>query len=134
MESGNENTRRSGKPLVVLAVAAVSFGCISPAAYAEDTSVSVTSDSSNHVVVDVGLNGGAPDGGPDRKGAEKDGQEESVSETEADETMAALWDLSVASIIILKALFFFYALPTFLVACLMLVLYELLELHDRHRL
>ena len=27
-----------------------------------------------------------------------------------------------------------FALPTFLVACLMLVIYELLELHDRHRL
>ncbi len=122
------------KPLVVLAVAAASVGCISPAAYAEDTSVSVTSDSSNHVVVDVDLNGGAPDGGPDGKDVEKDGQGESVSETEADETMAALWELSTASNIILKALFFFYALPTFLVACLMLVLYELLELHDRHRL
>lgn len=74
------------------------------------------------------------DSGSDRQGAEQDGQGESVSETEADETMAALWELSVASIIILKALFFFFALPTFLVACLMLVLYELLELHDRHRL
>lgn len=122
------------KPLVVLAVAAASVGCISPAACAEDTSVSVTSDSSNHVVVDVDLNGGAPDGGPDGKDVEKDGQGESVSETEDDETMAALWELSTASNIILKALFFFYALPTFLVACLMLVLYELLELHDRHRL
>lgn len=121
------------KPLVVLAVAAVSFGCITPA-YAQDASVSVTSDSSNHVVVDVDLSGCASDSGSDRKGAEKDGQEESVSETEADETMAALWELSVASIIILKALFFFYALPTFLVACLMLVLYKLLELHDRHRI
>lgn len=125
---------RALKPLVVLAVAAASVGCISPAAYAENTSVSVTSDSSNHVVVDVDLNGGAPDGGPDGKDVEKDGQGESVSETEADETMAALWELSTASNIILKALFFFYALPTFLVACLMLVLYELLELHYRHRL
>lgn len=76
----------------------------------------------------------ASDSGSDRQGAEKDGQGESVSETEADETMVALWELSAASNIILKALFFFFALPTFLVACLMLVLYELLELHDRHRL
>lgn len=121
------------KPLVVLAVAAVSFGCITPA-YAQDASVSVTSDSSNHVVVDVDLSACASDSGSDRQGAEKDGQGESVSETEADETMAALWELSAASNIILKALFFFFALPTFLVACLMLVLYELLELHDRHRL
>ena len=125
---------RALKPLVVLAVVAASVGCISPAAYAEDTSVSVTSDSSNHVVVDVDLSTCASDSGSDRQGAEKDGQGESVSETEADETMAALLELSAASIIILKALFFFFALPTFLVACLMLVLYELLELHDRHRL
>lgn len=125
---------RALKPLVVLAVASASVGCISPAAYAEDTSVSVTSDSSNHVVVDVDLSTCASDSGSDRQGAEKDGQGESVSETEADETMAALLELSAASIIILKALFFFFALPTFLVACLMLVLYELLELHDRHRL
>lgn len=124
---------RALKPLVVLAVVAASVGCISPAAYAEDTSVSVTSDSSNHVV-DVDQSACASDSGSDRQGAEKDGQGESVSETEADETMAALWELSVASIIILKTLFFFFALPTFLVACLMLVLYELLELHDRHRL
>lgn len=94
----------------------------------------MVSDDGNHVVVDVDLNGSASDGGSGGQGAEKDGQGESVSETEADETMAALWELSAASNIILKALFFFFALPTFLVACLMLVLYELLELHDRHRL
>lgn len=121
------------KLLAVLTVATASFGSIAPA-YAEDTSVSVTSDSSNHVVFDVDLSACASDSGSDRQGAEKYGQGESVSETEADETMAALWELSAASNIILKALFFFFALPTFLVACLMLVLYELLELHDRHRL
>ena len=65
---------RALKPLVVLAVAAASVGCISPAAYAEDTSVSVTSDSSNHVVVDVDLSACASDSGSDRQGAEKDGQ------------------------------------------------------------
>ena len=75
---------RALKPLVVLAVAAASVGCISPAAYAEDTSVSVTSDSSNHVVVDVDLSACASDSGSDRQGAEKDGQGESVSETEAE--------------------------------------------------
>ena len=115
-----------------LIIAATSFVCVAPAAYAVDVTVNVTSRDGDHV--DVDLSGCASDSGSDRKGAEKDGQEESVSETEADETMAALWELSVTSIIILKALFFFFALPTFLVACLMLVLYELLELHDRHRL
>lgn len=125
---------RAARPLVALAIAAASLGCIAHPAYAVDAGVSVTSDSSNHVVVDVDLSACASDSGSDRQGAEKDGQGESVSETEADETMAALWELSAASNIILKALLFFFALPTFLVACLMLVLYELLELHDRHRL
>lgn len=134
MENGNESTSKGIEAACRSPVAAASVGCISPAAYAEDTSVSVTSDSSNHVVVDVDLSACASDSGSDGQGAEEDGQGESVSETEADETMAALWELSAASNIFLKALFFFFALPTFLVACLMLVLYELLELHDRHRL
>lgn len=125
---------RALKPLVAMAIAAASFGCIAPAAYAENATAAVISDDGDHVVVDVDLSAYASDSGSDRQGAEKDGQGESVSETEADETMVALLELSAASIIILKALFFFFALPTFLVACLMLVLYELLELHDRHRL
>ena len=115
-----------------LIIAATSFVCVAPAAYAVDATVNVTSRDGDHVVVD--LSGCASDSGSDRKGAEKDGQEESVSETEADETMAALWELCAASNIILKALFFFFALPIFLVAGLILILYELLELHDRHRL
>lgn len=65
---------RALRPLVVLAVAAASFGCIAPATWAEDMSVAVTSDSGNHVVVDVDLNGGAPNGGLDGKDVEKDGQ------------------------------------------------------------
>lgn len=125
---------RALKPLAAMAIAAASFGCIAPAAYAENATAAVISDDGDHVVVDVDLSACASDSGSDRQGAEKDGQGESVSETEAGETMAALWELSAASNIILKALFFFFALPTFLVACLMLVLYELLELHDRHRL
>lgn len=42
------------KLLVVLTVAAVSFGCITPA-YAEDATATVTSDGSNHIVVDINL-------------------------------------------------------------------------------
>lgn len=125
---------RALKPLVVLAVAAASVGCISPAAYAEDTSVSVTSDSSNNVVVDVDLSACASDSGSDRQGAEKDGQGESVSETEADETMAALWELSAANDIIIRSAFCYILLPFLFAMALPLLLYELLELHDRHRL
>ena len=118
---------------LTLTIAVTSFVCVAPAVYAEDATVNATSRDGDHVVVDVDLSGCASESGSDRQGAEKDGQEESVSETEADETMAALWELSAASNIILKALFFF-ALPIFLVAGLILILYELLELHDRHRL
>lgn len=125
---------RALKPLVAMAIAAASFGGIAPAAYAENAAAAVISDDGGHVVVDIDLDGGAPVDDAAGQAETKSGQGESVSETEADETMAALLELSAASIIILKALFFFFALPTFLVACLMLVLYELLELHDRHRL
>lgn len=117
---------------LTLIIAATSFVCAAPAAYAVDATVNVTSRDGDYV--DVDLSGCASDSGSDRNGAEKDGQEESVSETKADETMAALWELSAASNIILKALFFFYALPIFLVAGLILILYGLLELHDRYRL
>lgn len=40
------------RPLVVLAVAAASVGCIVPA-YAEDATATVTSDDSNHIIVDI---------------------------------------------------------------------------------
>lgn len=42
------------RPLVVLAVAAASVGCIVPA-YAEDATATVTSDDSNHIIVDINL-------------------------------------------------------------------------------
>lgn len=122
------------RPLVALAVVAVSIGCIAPRADAENATATVVSDEGNHVVVDVDLNGGASDVGSDRQGAEKDSQGESVSETETDETMAALWELSAASNIILKGLFFFFALPTFLVAAMILILYALMQWIDERRL
>lgn len=62
MESGNENTRKGGSVAHALAIAAASFGCISPAAYAQDAAVTVISDGSDHVVDDVDLNEGAPVG------------------------------------------------------------------------
>ena len=122
------------RPLVALAVIAVSIGCIAPPAGAENAMATVVSDECNHVVVDVDLNGDASDVGSDRQGAEKDSQGESVSETETDETMAALWELSAASNIILKGLFFFFALPTFLVAAMILILYALMQWIDERRL
>ena len=46
---------RALKPLVAMAIAAASFGCIAPAAYAENATAAVISDDGGHVVVDVDL-------------------------------------------------------------------------------
>lgn len=51
---------RALKPLAAMAIAAASFGCIAPAAYAENATAAVISDDGGHVVVDVDLNGSAP--------------------------------------------------------------------------
>lgn len=48
---------RALKPLIAMAIAAASFGCIAPAAYAENATAAVISDDGDHVVVDVDLNG-----------------------------------------------------------------------------
>lgn len=125
---------RALKPLVVLAVAAASFGCIAPATYAEDMSVAVTSDSGNHVVVDVDLNGSAPDGGADGKVVEKGGRGNSASAAETDNTMNAFESLMAANCIILKSAFFFFCLPILLVSAMILIFYALMEwLHERRR-
>lgn len=50
---------RAAGPLVAMAIAAASFGCIAPAAYAENATAAVISDDGGHVVVDVDLNGKA---------------------------------------------------------------------------
>lgn len=47
---------RAAGPLVAMAIAAASFGCIAPAAYAENATAAVISDDGDHVVVDVDLN------------------------------------------------------------------------------
>lgn len=126
---------RALKPLVVLVVAAASFGCIAPATYAEDMSVAVTSESGNHVVVDVDLNGGAPNGGSDGKDVEKDGQGNSASTAKTDDTMERFYELMAANDIILKSLFFFYFLPTLFSSAIILISYVFMEwLHERQRL
>lgn len=53
---------RAARPLVALAIAAASLGCIAAAAYAENATAAVISDDGDHVVVDVDLNGSAPVG------------------------------------------------------------------------
>lgn len=121
------------KLLAVLTVATASFGSIAPA-YAEDMSVAVTSDSGNHVVVDVDLNGGAPNGGLDGKDVEKDGQGNSASAAEIDNTMKAFESLMAVNDIIIQSAFFFFCLPILLVSAMILIFYALMEwLHERRR-
>lgn len=67
---------RAARPLVALAIAAASLGCIAHPAYAENATAAVVSDDGSHIVVDVDLNGGASDVGSDRQGAEKGSQGE----------------------------------------------------------
>lgn len=61
---------RAARPLVALAIAAASLGCIAHPAYAENATAAVVSDDGSHIVVDVDLNGGASDVGSDRQDAE----------------------------------------------------------------
>lgn len=69
---------RAARPLVALAIAAASLGCIAHPAYAENATAAVVSDDGSHIVVDVDLNGGASDVGSDRQGAEKGSQGEAT--------------------------------------------------------
>lgn len=54
------------KLLAVLTVATASFGGIAPA-YAEDATATVTSDGSNHIVVDINLHDDTDNSGSDSK-------------------------------------------------------------------
>ncbi|WP_417750892.1 hypothetical protein [Senegalimassilia faecalis] len=122
---------RAAGPLVAMAIAAASFGCIAPAAYAENATAAVISDDGGHVVVDVDLNGSAPVGDATEQADMKSSQGESVSDAEPDEALKAFEALMTANDIIIRSAFttsslFAMALP--------LLLYELLELHDRRRL
>lgn len=73
---------RAAGPLVAMAIAAASFGCIAPAAYAENANAAVISDDGGHVVVDVDLNGSAPVGDATEQADMKSSQGESVSDAE----------------------------------------------------
>lgn len=90
---------RALKPLVAMAIAAASFGCIAPAAYAENATAAVISDDGDHVVVDVDLNGSAPVGDAAGQAETKSGRGESVSDAEPDEALKAFEALMKLSII-----------------------------------
>lgn len=125
---------RAARPLVALAIAAASLGCIAHPAYAENATAAVVSDDGSHIVVDVDLNGGASDVGSDRQGAEKGSQGESVSDTETDKTMKAFEGLMTFNAIIITTAFYYMFLPFISAMAMILLLNELLDLHDRRRL
>ena len=85
---------RAAGPLVAMAIAAASFGCIAPAAYAENATAAVISDDGSHVVVDVDLNGSAPVGDATEQADMKSSQGESVSDAEPDEALKAFEPLT----------------------------------------
>lgn len=120
MENGNEDTRKGGR-----AIAAASFGCIAPAAYAENATAAVISDDGGHVVVDVDLNGSAPVGDAAGQAETKSGRGESVSDAEPDEALKAFEALMTTNDIIIKAAFYFFCLPMLFTSALILVLYKL---------
>lgn len=98
---------RALKPLVAMAIAAASFGCIAPAAYAENAT---------------------------EKADMKSSQGESVSDAEPDEALKAFEALMTANDVIIRSAFYYILLPSLFAMALPLLLYELLELHDRRRL
>lgn len=125
---------RAAGPLVAMAIAAASFGCIAPATYAENATAAVISDDGGHVVVDVDLNGSAPVGDATEQADMKSSQGESVSDAEPDEALKAFEALMTANDIIIRSAFYYILLPSLFAMALPLLLYELLELHDRRRL
>lgn len=88
-----------------MAIAAASFGCIAPAAYAENATAAVISDDGDHVVVDVDLNGSAPVGDATEQADMKSSQGESVSDAEPDEALKAFEALMTANDIIIRSAF-----------------------------
>lgn len=105
-----------------------------PAAYAENATAAVISDDGGHVVVDVDLNGSAPVGDATEQADMKSSQGESVSDAEPDEALKAFEALMTANDIIIRSAFYYILLPSLFAMALPLLLYELLELHDRRRL
>lgn len=98
---------RAAGPLVAMAIAAASFGCIAPAAYAENATEQADMKSS---------------------------QGESVSDAEPDEALKAFEALMTVNDIIIRSAFYYILLSSLFAMALPLLLYELLELHDRRRL
>lgn len=83
------------KLLVVLTVATASFGCIAPA-YAQDATATVTSDGSNHVVVDINLHDDTDSSGSDSKSAssstdENDSESKGEAKDKKEDELKGKW-------------------------------------------
>ena len=92
------------------------------------------SDDGGHVVVDVDLNGSAPIDDAAGQAETKSSRGESVSDAEPDEALKAFEALMTTNDIIIRSAFYYILLPSLFTMALPLLLYELLELHDRRRL
>ena len=84
---------RAAGPLVAMAIAAASFGCIAPAAYAENATAAVISDD------------GDPVGDATEQADMKSSQGESVSDAEPGEALKAFEALMTANDIIIRSAF-----------------------------
>lgn len=76
----------------------------------------------------------APVGDATEQADMKSSQGESVSDAEPDEALKAFEALMTANDIIIRSAFYYILLPSLFAMALPLLLYELLELHDRRRL
>lgn len=103
---------RALKPLAAMAIAAASFGCIAPAACAENATAAVISDDGGHVVVDVDLNGSAPIDDAAGQAETKSSRGESVSDAEPDEALKAFEALMTTNDIIIRSAFYYILLPS----------------------
>ena len=125
---------RAARPLVALAIAAASLGCIAHPAYAENATAAVVSDDGSHIVVDVDLNGGASVGDATEQADMKSSQGESVSDAEPDEALKAFEALMTVNDIIIRSAFNYMFLPFISAMAMILLLNDLLDLPDRRRL
>lgn len=127
MENGNEDTRKGGR-------AARRHGHSRSIVRLHRVRGLRRERDGGHVVVDVDLNGSAPVGDATEQADMKSSQGESVSDAEPDEALKAFEALMTANDIIIRSAFYYILLPSLFAMALPLLLYELLELHDRRRL
>lgn len=134
MENGNEDTRKGAEAARRHGHSRSIVRLHRAREFAENANAAVISDDGGHVVVDVDLNGSAPVGDATEQADMKSSQGESVSDAEPDEALKAFEALMTANDIIIRSAFYYILLPSLFAMALPLLLYELLELHDRRRL